>query len=693
MHVEQTPSTISAERIDGSLDGKGGARRANQHTPTTTATNPDTDKKMASSLSLLSHRVALASVAETFKGIADDPSAESTIQSNGRKHTVSLSCVMREAASPLRVAGNVDGKGDVQSPPPVLAFLPNPHDNDGSAVALAEGGNSDATSGRSRSRSVSVVRFHGTSTGASGTGTTDKKVVERPRRLSVYSADGGPVRSSISGGAQDTHGVARSPSTFATSVPPDLTTVAAGLVAAPSSDTHQGQHEEEEILLPFLDRPTEVNELIFAPEEGTLHRALPNRVLRERLKVMFPTSFVSRATSGPRKQEDPQDEWTAVETLLNVPREHMSDRVWLGKWKLMIKPRSDEVWARFKSAVGAEGIDEKDLWGEEQQMIIRDNDDVEMEEEELHGGKLDAGSALTIENLKNLKEQQGRETKRRSRRESFVKSYGDWDVIHPSPQQEQFSSTVEHENGGDQGKAAVPITHQPQPQQHPSKKETDDSEPSRRRKSSEESRRHHHRSSDESSCNDGTCGMKRTIYGGRGDALSIEVASVSAPTSGGDCAGSSNHSSRRSSNDSAVTNDSGSVVQGLLPDGRTRHPAAIATAGGRQSPPQQKMETAREAFKLTHRLSDASAQKEEMERARAGVSFAKATHPQQLKPTSPPLQRSPVRKETLHGKKEALPKQDDKENDKEKSQLGVKDEVQLREHDYALVRACVFASV
>lgn len=108
---------------------------------------------------------------------------------------------------------------------------------------------------------------------------------------------------------------------------------------------------DAEILLPFLDRPAEVRELLFdTPANASL------------------TSRLCRTFGG--DPERPQltgvsDEWSTLLGLLcDTHREDVDDNAWLVKLRSTIKPRSHELWALTQRCLAADGIkinDEADM--------------------------------------------------------------------------------------------------------------------------------------------------------------------------------------------------------------------------------------------------------------------------------------------------------------------------------------------
>lgn len=120
-------------------------------------------------------------------------------------------------------------------------------------------------------------------------------------------------------------------------------------------DSHQSLDEyepvefhplEDDVMLPFDDRPDEVASLIAAER---------NRGLFKLLELALPST--SSSTAEP-------SEWSyadLVKYLTKTTREAASDKVWVATIRQAVQTRSEPLWEKLK---GLLGIDEDDDWGE-----------------------------------------------------------------------------------------------------------------------------------------------------------------------------------------------------------------------------------------------------------------------------------------------------------------------------------------
>ncbi|KAK9893571.1 hypothetical protein P389DRAFT_198820 [Cystobasidium minutum MCA 4210] len=128
----------------------------------------------------------------------------------------------------------------------------------------------------------------------------------------------------------------------------------------------------EDILLPFVDRPVEVRELLEVESR--------NRGLCERLKEVFAphpspittptlsfsastssttTSTTSSTSSAGGDKNHPKYTWQEVEAVLYKPREELSDQEWIDSLKSIIFPRSTALWERLRACLGIDVDDEQ----------------------------------------------------------------------------------------------------------------------------------------------------------------------------------------------------------------------------------------------------------------------------------------------------------------------------------------------
>lgn len=112
----------------------------------------------------------------------------------------------------------------------------------------------------------------------------------------------------------------------------------------------------ETCLLPFLDRPAEVQDLLTSS---------PTRKLFLLLAQIFP------AGSPPGSQDDPAS-WNYLQLekwLTKTTREEADDILWIHKAKTCISARSEVIWERIKAAFGVppelDGGDHQDIEGPE----------------------------------------------------------------------------------------------------------------------------------------------------------------------------------------------------------------------------------------------------------------------------------------------------------------------------------------
>ena len=91
----------------------------------------------------------------------------------------------------------------------------------------------------------------------------------------------------------------------------------------------------DDLLVPFLNRPEEVHELLFETEK--------NKDLAQTLQTLFSHT---------------PDEWLKLTTLLSkTERDELGDRQWLGQLYSLLFPRSATIWCRLVDCLGAYGID------------------------------------------------------------------------------------------------------------------------------------------------------------------------------------------------------------------------------------------------------------------------------------------------------------------------------------------------
>lgn len=98
------------------------------------------------------------------------------------------------------------------------------------------------------------------------------------------------------------------------------------------------------VLLPFVDRPAEVTQLL---------NELPTCRLFQLLKALFPESMHAMK-EGEENQEDPT-KWTFArlsQHLMESTRMECDDKSWVGLARTCIRTRSEALWERFKGALG-----------------------------------------------------------------------------------------------------------------------------------------------------------------------------------------------------------------------------------------------------------------------------------------------------------------------------------------------------
>jgi len=163
----------------------------------------------------------------------------------------------------------------------------------------------------------------------------------------------------------------------------NITPTSPGDTAASSSGNNHNNSKiipvNEDILLPFVDRPVEVRELL--EEEAR------NRGLCDRLKEVFaphrtpfspsqnttttPSLSFSSSTSNPLPESSSSSSseggnnnkhtttWKDVESVLYKAREEMPDQEWIDTLKSLIFPRSTALWERLRACLGIDVDDEQ----------------------------------------------------------------------------------------------------------------------------------------------------------------------------------------------------------------------------------------------------------------------------------------------------------------------------------------------
>ena len=429
---------------------------------------------------------------------------------------------------------------------------------------------------------------------------------------------------------------------------------------------------DDEVLLPFLERPVEVRELLFG-------EAVPpaNKTLSQRLHYLYPTT-VPEGAGGEHLLGSP---WSGLCDVLFAPRELLNDHDWLLTLKSMLSAKSEEVWAKFELVVGAD--------------LIRDLNHVKEEAHRRHHfhRSSSTSSALSVHLLREVPEgwtlplQQvngthevhgedeycpsdtegyvagvkittdGDDFEFQGSREQPSMSYFDRPVTSPHAQQPSSmlddtplaDPSTQHRSREDQ--IATPRADaQPRPQllssqlagrmKHAEEQQQAHDHPPRKRRESfvlsfkDSSRsaqnpkeekyasspythrrahrghRHHHRSSDASSNGSDVCGMEHSGSIGRlslphspseGDGGKVSEKVHYEPASALPKRDRSSSQTRRTSsgsNSPSFRNDQGNVVEGLMADGRTRHPSISSTGS-------EHLKANVEFFRRQHRLSDA----------------------------------------------------------------------------------------
>ncbi|PWN46839.1 hypothetical protein IE53DRAFT_382583 [Violaceomyces palustris] len=133
----------------------------------------------------------------------------------------------------------------------------------------------------------------------------------------------------------------RRPSRFATSF--------GSLATQSSSPKHQASHvnihvlPDYGILLPFIKRPSEVEELLFDTPA--------NLTLTHRLCRLF------KADAQSPKRRGVSEEWDEVlELLIGIDRPILDDEDWLARLESLIKDRSEDLWANLYRCLGADSL-------------------------------------------------------------------------------------------------------------------------------------------------------------------------------------------------------------------------------------------------------------------------------------------------------------------------------------------------
>lgn len=124
----------------------------------------------------------------------------------------------------------------------------------------------------------------------------------------------------------------------------------------------------EDILLPFVDRPTEVKELLESEPR--------NRGLFERLQEVFtphPAPFssstntkasqsLSSSTTTSTSSSDSshnKQTWQDISSILYAPRDRLTDQEWIDSLKNAIFPKSTALWERLRACLGIDVDDEQ----------------------------------------------------------------------------------------------------------------------------------------------------------------------------------------------------------------------------------------------------------------------------------------------------------------------------------------------
>ncbi|KDN46273.1 hypothetical protein K437DRAFT_108641 [Tilletiaria anomala UBC 951] len=119
------------------------------------------------------------------------------------------------------------------------------------------------------------------------------------------------------------------------------------------SDDHS--RKPDDLLLPFINRPKEVHELLFGD-----HVPSSVMVVAARLQRLFPGEAVS-SQGGDKREErraaaggvDGMAHGQALSNVLFVRREHLGDAQWLVALRSLVAGKSEETWARLAEVLGA----------------------------------------------------------------------------------------------------------------------------------------------------------------------------------------------------------------------------------------------------------------------------------------------------------------------------------------------------
>lgn len=101
------------------------------------------------------------------------------------------------------------------------------------------------------------------------------------------------------------------------------------------------------VLLPFVDWPAEVSELLFSA-----HSAACTAQTAQRMAGLFAAPAAARAGATGRD---------TLDAVLRAPRGALPDALWIAAMHALLFPRSAEIWAKFAAAVGADTLD-ADEW-------------------------------------------------------------------------------------------------------------------------------------------------------------------------------------------------------------------------------------------------------------------------------------------------------------------------------------------
>jgi hypothetical protein len=120
---------------------------------------------------------------------------------------------------------------------------------------------------------------------------------------------------------------------------------------------------EDDMMLPFDDRPEEVKSLIEAER---------NRGLFKLLSLALPSSPTAEETdaAGGDQPANRAEDWSfpeLVHFLTQTPRSAVGDKAWVITIRQAVESRSEPLWEKLK---GLLGIDEDDDWGDDERHLV-----------------------------------------------------------------------------------------------------------------------------------------------------------------------------------------------------------------------------------------------------------------------------------------------------------------------------------